>query len=117
MTKLEKCERYFWGSGHTQRVAGSATKASFNASITPASSDSIAVLTFGIVIKISLIFYDVRNILKFYTSKVKYNAILFDQKLSSKKLFTILLTIKRKIWFNGHICHTEMTLFLSSSIS
>jgi hypothetical protein len=41
------------------------TKASFNASIILASSDSIAVLTIGIVIKISLIFYDVRNILKF----------------------------------------------------
>ncbi|HKO40644.1 MAG TPA: hypothetical protein VJU85_05230 [Nitrososphaeraceae archaeon] len=65
MAKLEKCERYFCGSGHTQRVAGSATKASFKASIILASSDSIAVLTIGIVIKISLIFYDVRNILKF----------------------------------------------------
>jgi hypothetical protein len=40
-------------TGYTQHMAGSATKASFNASITPASSDSIAVLTIGDVIKIS----------------------------------------------------------------
>lgn len=41
-------------------------KSYFNASIIPASSDSLAVLTIGVVIKIPLIFYDVRNILKFY---------------------------------------------------
>ena len=40
--KLEKCERYFCGSGQTQRTAGSAAKASFNA--------SMAVLTIGTVI-------------------------------------------------------------------
>jgi hypothetical protein len=39
--------------GHTQHMAGSATKASFNASISSASSDSMTVLTIGIVIKIS----------------------------------------------------------------
>jgi hypothetical protein len=66
LANVEKCERYFCGSGHTQRVAGSATKASFNASITSTSSDSVAVLTIGNVIKISLIFHDVRNILSLF---------------------------------------------------
>lgn len=36
LAKLEKFERYFCGSGHIQCVAGSAIKASFNASITSA---------------------------------------------------------------------------------
>ncbi|MGH9974715.1 MAG: hypothetical protein ACRD8Z_02610 [Nitrososphaeraceae archaeon] len=45
--KLGKCKRYFCGSGHVQRVAGSDTKPSFNASITPTSSDSLAALTIG----------------------------------------------------------------------
>jgi hypothetical protein len=71
-------------------------KASFNASITPVSSDSIAVLTIGIIIKIFLFFYYIRNILKLYTIELKYNAILFDQKLPSKKLLISPMTTKRK---------------------
>lgn len=65
LAKLVKCERYFCGFGQTQRTAGSAAKASFNASITLASSDSMAVLTIGIVINVSPIFYVGRNVLKF----------------------------------------------------
>jgi hypothetical protein len=43
---LEIATRYFCGCGQTQRVAAaSATKASFKASITAPSSDSVAILT------------------------------------------------------------------------
>jgi hypothetical protein len=82
LAKVEKCERYPGGSGQIQRTAGSAAKASLNASITPTSSDSMAVLTFGTVINLSPIFYVGGNVLKFYPN-VEGKTITLLEELTS----------------------------------
>ena len=67
---LEKCKRYFCGFGQTQRVAGSATKASFKASITASFSDSVAVLKSDLA-DISFIHFMVKVSFKIWVFSLK----------------------------------------------